>query len=216
MKEIVLLILMGATGLHAQTQFQAALDSAQVVGSTPNSPFSGTATFQYQNSGAPELTYQIFLPDMDLDGNRTPGNFADDVTAIHIHFGSAGANGPHALNVYGLSAGSIRQDDSEMMFDSQSEMVSGRWDDSDQLFTGIGGTKQPFDSVGISGATTELFNGDLYVQIHTVNFPNGELRGQLTVVPEPGTTALLGLGFGALGLSRFKARRAGRIPGSGD
>ncbi|MGB0580227.1 MAG: CHRD domain-containing protein [Limisphaerales bacterium] len=204
MKYVFLYLLVATIGVQAQ-RFQANLDSSQIIGSAPNSSFTGTATFEYRNNGVPELTYQFVLLGMDLDGNRTPGDFSDDVTAIHVHFGSAGATGPHALNVYGLSAGSVREDDMEMTFNSASGTVMGRWDDSDQVFTGAGGTKQPFDSVGISGATTELFNGDLYVQVHTLSFPNGELRGQMTLVPEPGTWALLGLGLCVL-----RVRRGGR------
>jgi len=204
MKRVLLILLSSAIGVHAQ-QFQANLEAGQIVGSTPNSSFTGTATFEYQNTGLPQLTYQILLPGMDLDGNRTPGTFSDDVTAIHLHFGAAGATGPHALNVYGLSAGSVREDDMEMVFDSGTGLVTGRWDDSDQVFTGAGGTQQSFDSVGLSGATTELFNNELYVQVHTLSFPNGELRGQITLVPEPGTWLLLGAGLFAL-----RVRRGGR------
>lgn len=39
---------------------------------------------------------------------------------------------------------------------------------------------------------TELFNGNLYVNLHSTFKPTGELRGQ--IVPEPTTLALLGLG----------------------
>ncbi len=189
------------TEMHG-AQFSANLDPAQVVitsGAGPNgsSPFTGTSTADYQLSVAdgPLLFYTISLPGMDLDGNRTPGNFSDDVTAIHLHFGTTGANGPHALNVFGLSAGQIRNDDANMTFNSANSTVSGRWDDMDQLFSGAGGTRMPFDSVGLSAATNDLFGGGLYFQVHTLNFPNGELRGQLLPVPEPGVLALIGMGL---------------------
>ena len=42
-----------------------------------------------------------------------------------------------------------------------------------------------------------MFAGRSYLNIHTTTFPNGEIRGFLTLVPEPSTFALLGLsGFG--------------------
>ena len=43
-----------------------------------------------------------------------------------------------------------------------------------------------------------LFDGYLYMNVHTSVFPGGEIRGQLLSVPEPSTAALLGLGLGAV------------------
>jgi hypothetical protein len=39
-----------------------------------------------------------------------------------------------------------------------------------------------------------LFAGTLYMNVHTSTFPGGEIRGQLILVPEPSTAALLGVG----------------------
>ena len=44
----------------------------------------------------------------------------------------------------------------------------------------------------------QLENGLFYLNVHDANFPGGEIRGQLTLVPEPSTWALLGLGAGGL------------------
>jgi len=43
-----------------------------------------------------------------------------------------------------------------------------------------------------------LLLGRLYMNIQSTVFPWGELRGQLLVIPEPGTFALFGLGLGSL------------------
>jgi CHRD domain/PEP-CTERM motif len=41
----------------------------------------------------------------------------------------------------------------------------------------------------------QLEAGLFYVNVHTPNFPTGEIRGQLLRVPEPTTLGLLGLGL---------------------
>jgi hypothetical protein len=52
-----------------------------------------------------------------------------------------------------------------------------------------------------------IISGQSYVNLHTTRFPGGEIRGQLTPgVPEPGTWAMMLLGFGAIG-SALRARR---------
>ena len=42
-----------------------------------------------------------------------------------------------------------------------------------------------------------LFSGYLYMNVHTANFPGGEIRGQLLLVPEPSAAAILALGLAA-------------------
>ena len=41
---------------------------------------------------------------------------------------------------------------------------------------------------------TDLQSGLWYAEIYTAQFPNGDIRGQIAVVPEPSTIALLGIG----------------------
>ncbi len=52
----------------------------------------------------------------------------------------------------------------------------------------------------------DLQSGKEYANIHTANFPGGEIRGQILPVPEPATLALFGLGASAL-LWRISRKR---------
>jgi len=52
-----------------------------------------------------------------------------------------------------------------------------------------------------------ILNGTTYLNIHTVNFPGGEIRGQLQAVPQPTTLLLLGTTMAGLGLAGWKRRR---------
>lgn len=53
-----------------------------------------------------------------------------------------------------------------------------------------------------------LQQGLLYVNIHTSTFPGGEIRGQLTVVPEPSSLLSLAGCLPALGLLKLRRRSA--------
>jgi hypothetical protein len=54
---------------------------------------------------------------------------------------------------------------------------------------------------------TALLDGRAYFNIHTTEFPGGEIRANLALVPEPGTWMLMLGGFAAVGLA-FRRRRA--------
>ena len=51
-----------------------------------------------------------------------------------------------------------------------------------------------------------LFSGFLYMNVHDSTFPGGEIRGQLILVPEPSTAALIGLGVGGFALQAYRKR----------
>jgi hypothetical protein len=50
----------------------------------------------------------------------------------------------------------------------------------------------PQQSFAISAAQLANLNaGNMYFNVHTTQFPGGEIRGQIAAVPEPGTAAML-------------------------
>ncbi len=197
----------GTLGIQSQalavTNFEAELTGPQVA--PPLGPTTETKTggaLLELNDAETELKYKLDLSQFDLDGLQTPGDALDDVTAIHIHMAAVGVNGPHVLNIFGMP----RQDDLDMTYDPATGMVMGIWDDLDENFTGPGNTKTPGDSQSLSSSLSLLKDGDLYFQIHTGEFPNGAIRGQInTVVPEPATASLAALTMASLlGYTRRK------------
>ena len=69
-------------------------------------------------------------------------------------------------------------------------------------------TTTPIDLTAdqVSTLLAGLGDGTLYFNVHTVQNPPGEIRGDIGVVPEPGSVALLLGGLGGLALMRLRRR----------
>lgn len=115
------------------------------------------------------------------------GSFAGltaNASAAHIHRAAVGVAGPV---VYGLTI---------------SAATSGSLSGSGSLET----KNLAFDSSYTPAEQiAELQAGLWYVNVHNAPFPGGEIRGQLTAVPEPGTYAIA-FGAGLLGFALWRRR----------
>jgi CHRD domain-containing protein/PEP-CTERM motif-containing protein len=70
------------------------------------------------------------------------------------------------------------------------------------FMTANGGTT----ATAFTALLTGLDAGEAYLNIHTTNFPSGEIRGFLHAVPEPSTWAMLILGFAGIGLMAYRRK----------
>lgn len=102
-------------------------------------------------------------------------NMSSPVTQAHIHFGASATNGgvmvflcggsKPACPVSGTLTGTITAADVSTLPATNGDSV---------IPQGI----QPMDFAAL---LTAIGSGDTYVNVHTANFPNGEIRGQVRV-----------------------------------
>ncbi len=143
-----------------ETPFTSNLNGAQAAaGMGTGSLATGSATLSLTADGA-ALSYAITLVGLDLDGNQTPVDPNDDVTNLHFHAAPPGVNGGV---VFGLIAPGDDADD--LVIDAATGTVTGIWENT--------------DTNPLSAQLGNLLGGGLYLNVHTVAFGGGEIRGQV-------------------------------------
>lgn len=213
----------------ASTLFRANLSGKNEIAGVAPGPFTpapnnSTATGIGElelNDDETEVAYRFEIFGIDLSalqfGTQNPGEFPKTNTdlqtqfcsvipledcnvasRLHIHLGSSSVNGPVAFTPADLTMGHFDdQDNVQFGIDPKTgaATVSGIWDTDDE---------NPLTPDLVSA----LKSGNIYLNVHTIRFPGGEIRGQVHRAPEPGT--LIGLAFaGTMGLllrNRHKAR----------
>lgn len=130
----------------------------------------GAGQFIY-NTDTQTFSLDIMIFGIELDDLLGVG---PNGTPIHIHNAPAGSNGPIVIDLGFLAS-------------FQDDGLGIRYQVFDQPFGGTYGdiVSDPDDN------EQALFDRALYVNVHTQDFPSGELRGQL--VPTPGGLAMLGV-----------------------
>jgi hypothetical protein len=134
--------------------FIAPMSADQEVTITPvESHARGISTFRLSPDGQ-ALHYQILV------------NRIENVTMAHIHIAPAGANGPVAVWLYpdGPPA---------MLIQGRTDGVLARGTITDARVIG------PLAGQGLDGLLEALRDGRAYVNVHTSQYPAGEIRGQI-------------------------------------
>jgi hypothetical protein len=180
----LLLLLVASSAQGAPRNFRAHLSGDQEVPPVDSSA-SGIATLVL-NETQEQLAINVQLFGLDLDGNQTPGTDQDDVTLFHIHRAPADINGGVVFGFIGPNSDL----NGDLVIDPVAGTVSSIWD----LNEGNGTT--------LADELPHLFNEGLYLNVHTVANPSGEIRGQ--IVPEPASCLLLLVAAGLIGFVRHR------------
>ena len=145
----VLIILLAPFGFAAgERSFKAILSGSEVVPPVKTIA-NGEAVFQLSKDGK-EVAYKLTVSDIE------------NVTAVHIHDGKFGVNGPPIVNLF---TGPKKKG---KFFGTLSEGTITEKDLMGQL------NGKPF-----SNFIDMIQDGLTYVNVHTDKYPDGEIRGQI-------------------------------------
>jgi CHRD domain len=178
-----------ANSAEAVTRFRAIIENEQEVANplVPEQGSGGIGFFEL-NDAMNALSYDITLFGLDIDGLQTPGNVDDDATRFSIHAAQAGQNGG---TVFGMKDPNHDLDD--LVINAATGRITGVWDGAEGNF-----------GITLGDQVPNLLADGLYFKVHTPDYPGGEVRGQILLIPEPAGWVLCLLGLASL---RLRNRR---------
>jgi len=208
------LVLLGASPSgNAAMMFTANLTNSQENPPTvptlstggPRPASFGFATFEL-NDAMTELRWNATIFNIDVTGTQTP-DLNDNLIAAHIHAGPTavpGSNGPVVWGFFGTPFNDTSPRDIVVTaFPTGSGQVGGtfssKWDAPEG------------NNTTLTAQLPNILAGRSYINFHTVQFPGGEIRGQIIpieAVPEPSSIVLAGIGaIGLIGFGWLRPRR---------
>ena len=147
------------------------------------------------------MTATIF--NIDFTGSQT-ADTNDNLLNAHIHAGATSRRRTTRV-VWGF-IGTPVNDTNPDGHRGDPVRHGGRWDGHQQL-----GCARRQRTRRSTAQLPNIFAGRSYINFHTVQFPGGEIRGQLTAVPEPSSIALAGIGaIGLIGYGWLRTKRTRR------
>ena len=196
MKGLGIAVVLAAALAAAPATAAVYVFSAKLTGAAEAPPNASPA------SGLARVTFDDGLHTMTVDVN-----FADligNVTVAHIHAATptpfSGLAGPATQTPTFAGFPSGVKNGSYLQTFDMSLASSYRA----AYLAGFGGSTAAAEAALITAAK----GGQAYFNVHTTQFPGGEIRGFLTSVPEPATWGLMLLGFGTAGVMLRSRRRA--------
>lgn len=158
------------------TFFDFTLDGGQEAPANDSDAF-GLATLTYDDS-AQTFDLSLFTDGIAFD---TLLGVGPNATPIHLHLAPPGANGGIVIDL-GLVGAFTDEGGGILSFDV--------------MDVPIGGDQGAVPATDPAANEAALFAGNLYLNVHTSDYPSGNIRGQ--VVPAPGAAALLALSTACL------------------
>jgi CHRD domain/PEP-CTERM motif len=202
---VPLMLLSIATSGYANTILSATLTNSQenppttpTLTTGPPRPASfGTATFNL-NDAMTAMTFSATIFNIDFTGSQT-ADVNDNLTAAHIHAAPAVTPTTNAPVVWGFFGNPFNDNNpNDVVFTPFTTgvggTISGKWDAPEG------------NATTLAAQLPNILSGKSYINFHTVQFGGGEIRGALTVVPEPSTILLLGVGTLSLALGRWRSQ----------
>jgi CHRD domain len=184
-------------------------DAAEIPASVPTTstgaprPASfGTATFVL-NDGMTAMTMSVTIFNIDFTGTQT-ADVNDNLVAAHIHASPTAATA-NASVVWGFFGSPFNDNNPNDVVVTPfttgvGGTITGKWDASE----GNGTT--------LTAQLPNILSGNSYINFHTTQFPGGETRGLLQIVPEPSASVLMSLGLtGLVAVSICRRRTAARV-----
>jgi hypothetical protein len=148
---------------------------------------SGTSTLTLNETGD-GLEYSLTVTGLDfgasglIEGEAVTEDTTDDVTRIHIHNAPRGENGDVVFSLFD----SLAEDDLEIPGSQDEDLTFTPNDDGSVTLAGVWEETDPTNTP-LSEFVDEIQSGaededlDLYWNVHTEEFPDGAIRGQLVV-----------------------------------
>lgn len=129
--------------------FSASLSGNEEIPATESSA-TGWARFQTNDNGT-QVAYSVNLTGLN------------EITGAHIHNGSAGQNGDIVVSLSGQQAAE----------NNNNATISLKGNITQDDLQG------PLEGKEFSELVSLMSDGTVYVNVHTAEFPNGEIRGQI-------------------------------------
>ena len=155
----------------------------------PRPVSSGTATFTL-NDAMTSMSFTATIQNLDFTGTQT-ADINDNLVAAHIHAGATVTPTTNGGVVWGFFGSPFNDNNPNDVVvtpfaSGVGGTISGKWDAAEG------------NNTTLAAQLNNILEGRSYINFHTTQFAGGEIRGNISPIPEPETYALMLAGLGAM------------------